>query len=130
MPDISDDAWIDLCCMLETTGYYRDCAWFYFQYDLEEGERHNATLIYNLRVAVRAVGHKITNIHYTLCDNETFQLEITTSIPRDEWQVAKVLYENWCKETKTNHNHHSDSEYSESESESDSESETEENPTN
>jgi len=119
MPDISDDAWIDLCCMLEGTGYYHDCAWFYFQYDLEEGERHNDTLIYNLRVAVRAVGHKITNINYGLCGDNVFEVDITTTIPRDEWKVATVLYENWCKETKTHYR-----------MEEMEESETEENPTN
>jgi len=126
MPQISDDAWIDLCCMLEETGYLRDCAWFHFQYDFENNERHNPTLIYNLRVALRAVGHKITNIHYTLCGNEPFQVEITTTIPRDEWSVAKVLYENWCRETKTNT--HADSEFDDSDEES--ESEPDENPSN
>lgn len=118
--------------MLKDTGYYRDCAWFYFEYAFkrEEGEHHNATLIYNLRVALRAVGHKITNIHYTLCDNEPFQVEITTSIPRDEWSVAKEIYSKWCEETKTHRHADSDFDDNESESESESESEPDENPSN
>lgn len=120
MPEISDDAWIDLCVLAENgSGYYKDSAFFFFQYD--EDEEHDPALIYNLRVALRSVGHKITRIHYTLVDGKAFQVDIYTTVPRDEWTNARKLYGEWCIATKT-HEHFQDSDC---DNDSDTESESE-----
>lgn len=122
----NEEEWIDLFTLIETTNIISDRAWLYYEYD--ENEKHDKTLIYQLRLALRAVGHKIVRIHYSLLHDDddiakVVQLDIETTVEGDEWKAAARRYTKWCEKTKT-HEHIQD------DSDSESESGDDENPSN
>jgi len=126
----NQEEWIDLFCLLQDTAINtitrRAVLWF--EYD--DDEKHDKTLIYQLRVALRAVGHKIEHICYNIehvgGDNiaKVIGVEIETTIPESVMKGVNTLYRKWAAETKSHNHVESDSE---SESESD---EPDENPSN
>lgn len=101
MPEISDDAWIDFQCLTDDFAIKDNLVIIYYNYD--DDEKHDPALIYQLRVAMRAVGHKINSIHYTLGkeDHKIVLVEILTSISRDEWLNSCKMYRTWAEKTKS-----------------------------
>lgn len=109
------DKWIDLVSLAQR---------FYPCEDCKRGVIEDKSLIseelylYNLRIALRSVGHKITKI--SKCWNKDGDLDVIcykTTINEQEYETAMKWFDDWIAET-TIHRHENESE---SESESDNE---------
>jgi hypothetical protein len=96
------EAWIDLECLSQSATIENGFAVLYWEYCNRDGsiDPEDHTLRYKLRVALRAVGHKITKYITTYNDDGklTF-LEVVTSITEDEYMEAGRLYNKWVGET-------------------------------
>jgi hypothetical protein len=126
------EEWIDLFCLLQDTNINNltKCAVLYYEYD--DDEKYDRSLIYQLRVALRAVGHKLDYINYVIkhvgVNNiaKVVGVEISTTIPEDVMKRVTKLYREWADDTK-DHEHVEDSD---SESDSDSDSQPDDEPSN
>ena len=126
---VNQDEWIDLFCLLQDTAInqYTKRAWLYYEYD--ENDKYDRTLIYQLRVALRAVGHKLEYINYRVKHvgqnniAKVVGVEIETTIPDDVMIRISKLYREWADETK-------DHEHIEDDSDNESESGDDDNPSN
>lgn len=98
MPEISDEAWIDFES-LTTSGFidHDNLMTFYFEYD--EDEKYDQTIKFKMRLAVRAVGHKITRMEKRFNKNgDLYIIYFKTTITVDEATRAMKLYNDWLGE--------------------------------
>jgi hypothetical protein len=91
-----DEKWIDLSLLTKGT-YIRDGKTiFYYQFP-RPCEYENDTLHTQLRIALRAVGKKITKVvcHYEkIC--QPIQIEYHTDITEEEEENMTKLHNNYC----------------------------------
>ena len=100
MPQISNavkDKWIDLIILMESCKIENGKAVFCY-----EGETINPTLMYQIRIALRAVGHTLTGY----CKNynhhqQLTMIEFITTISKDECEQATKWANEWMKKTET-----------------------------
>jgi hypothetical protein len=120
MPELqmsNQEEWIDVATLSGSSAITKEgFAVLYWNYDSDLNEKHDETLRYKLRVALRGVGHKITKVITTYdSDNETVvAIGFITTITKDEWDEANRLYNEWVDET------HENEDVSDDESESES----------
>ncbi len=96
MPDVSDDAWIDLCCLVQCSYIENDKWMVNYQYPNETGNQYSGDVIYHLRRALRAVGHTITSMETVMnCDYRITSATFSTTISQDESRRIINLYNEW-----------------------------------
>jgi hypothetical protein len=102
MPD-NKELWIDLHSLITTSSFDgdSDCMVADYHYERDDGslEPCDDTLIYKLRIALRAVGHKITKISSGF--NTQYRCvwkEIYTTVNKSEWEESTKLYNTWVNE--------------------------------
>ena len=94
MPDISNDAWIDLWCLISCSGYQDGILNIYYGNNLSERDTYD--FLYKLRVALRAVGHTITKFKKIYsCGNKLELIDIYTTVTEAEGRRASGLYNDW-----------------------------------
>jgi hypothetical protein len=132
MPEVSDDAWIDLQSLIHSSTIKDGLVNLYYAYDSDG--RYDESLRYKLRVALRAVGHKITKYKYAFDRNlKVVLFDVYTTITKEEDDRMTKLYKDWLEEVAGDDEYYSDSEETDSEEEDEEESSVEEqeedNPT-
>lgn len=125
MPNVSDDAWIDLCYLLSSSGKGSNDNTTILTVDFPTtNDQHNA--VYMMRNAIRAVGHKIKKINYYFSRRSegAYSIDFVTDISNEErecmWKVWEAYIDEYEEEIYTDSD-------SESEDESEQENNTEEN---
>jgi hypothetical protein len=127
MPEVSDDAWIDLMCLIQSSTI-KDGLWnIYYCYARGEDD-YDETLRYKLRVALRAVGHKITKYKYVYDSSDQIRVfDVWTTVTEEELKHATKLYKDWDEDVDEEEAYYSSSDEEEGDDDSDDEPE-EDNP--
>jgi len=123
MPELTDEMkekWIDLYSLISCSGYINDKLCIFYQYGDNHPYRLYTSTTYDLRIALRSVGHKITKKITHMYDLEVVMIEYHTSITKEEDKVATKWWNEWVGETH-------EEEYTETDSEDESDSDEEEN---
>ena len=90
------EKWIDLCSLISSSTIEDGKLVAYFQYHEDNPEPLYCTLTYQFRVALRAVGHKITKIKSLLTDDlECKMKEYVTTITKEESDKMTKAYNAW-----------------------------------
>ena len=110
------EKWIDLVSLSQRFYICEECEYAVIE---DKSLISEELYLYNLRIALRSVGHKIVKI--TKCWSKDGDLDVIcykTSINKDEHEIAIDLFDEFMQQTRFDRHEESDSE-SESESESD-----------
>jgi hypothetical protein len=94
MPEITDDAWIDLMTVIHCATYKDGLLNIYYNGNTAE------SIVFHVRVALRAVGHKITTVKkvYSCGRNPDLELiDIYTTVTEEEGLKASRLYNTWIQ---------------------------------
>jgi len=98
MPDISNDAWIDLCCLVQSSYIENDKLMINYQYPKATGNQYSVDVMYHLRRALRAVGHTITSMENIMnCHHRITWATFSTTISEDESLQMIKLYNEWIR---------------------------------
>jgi hypothetical protein len=94
------ELWIDLLSLVSSSCTEKGFTTIYYQY--YKDENRDETLTYTLRVALRALGYKITKIECVYDDNLNLRLKsYYTNIPPDVWAEARKIESDWIRDTYT-----------------------------
>ena len=103
MPNIPDDAWIDLCYLSAGISDGKDNNTTIFIYDFTavndiDGDTklniRSHTIIYMMRKAIRAVGHKIKKINCYWCNKGYIEtIDFVTDVTKDEKDYMMKVWE-------------------------------------
>ena len=97
--DKKKEQWIDLMTLFKCASYPNNFMVFHYQYNKENPESITNTIHYTLRIALRSVGHKITNIETTFDSNYSLlQESYTTTITEEESNYACKLLSKYHEE--------------------------------
>jgi hypothetical protein len=102
------EKWIDLVSLTQRFYPCDDCGYAVIE---DKSLISEELYLYNLRIALRSVGHKITKI--TKCWNKDDNLDLIcykTTINKDQHKIAIQLFDDWISENTIDRNEESDSE--------------------
>jgi len=98
---MTDDAWIDLDCLINCSTYEDDLLVIHWQ-RVVAGNDYNGTVAYNLRKALRAVGHRFTSSKPVIDENCTVvQVSFETTVTKEEGERMSRLYNEWVSTIET-----------------------------
>jgi hypothetical protein len=87
-----DQLWIDLLCLITFIGYENDKV--IYHYVIDDPDNYH-TITYNLRKALRALGHKIEKITNVIINNKHVQVSYQVSVTEQEQIYANKLYQDY-----------------------------------
>lgn len=110
------ELWIDLHTLVESASF--DTGFVCFDYDFTN-HYMDESIIYNVRIALRSLGYKITKIKNHINSHyRCIFLEIFTNITKEDWEPTTPIYNDYVKDIYEDYEHECCEE-----SESDSENE-------
>jgi hypothetical protein len=120
--NFKNELWIDLKALVSSSHAQDGFTVIYYQYSEEHPEPLYDHITYGLRVALRAVKHKITKIEHMYRPDLTCVMKsYVTDIPHAVWEEKTKLWNEWIGGVVSEFSVSSDSESDDSESsESDS----------
>ena len=94
---VDKELWIDLHTLVSCSSINNGFVEIVYQYTDDEPPRLDSGITYRLRVALRAVGFKITKLTrtYTFCDKLVMEI-YSTNIPDALWSFKE--YNEWMDE--------------------------------
>jgi len=94
----TDDLWIDLSSLISSSMNENGFMVIYYEYD--ENDPIDNMIYYNLRLALRAVGHKITKTENSIDENykPTF-VSYYTTITEQQHDMMTAIWNKHCEET-------------------------------
>ena len=112
---MSDDKelWNDLHTLVPCATLDRGFLYIHYQYTEKYPQANPDPTLYNLRIALRALGFKITRIVKTMNSSTVTMMTIQTNVPSDLYEKTMSIYNDWIGSVE-------EDEYCDSDSDSDS----------
>ena len=129
MTDAMKQKWIDLSCLIQSS-FISTCdkkMVITLQYPKKYEQPDDVNPSYNLRIALRSVGHKINRVKKIYGGDYLAFVYYSTSVSEEEHEKMRIYYNEWIDETHT-YDYIDEDTDCESDSESESESEEENDP--
>ena len=128
--NFKNELWIDLKALVSSSHSQDGFTVIYYQYSDEHPEPLYDHITYALRVALRAVKHKITKIEYVYKHDLTCSMKsYVTDIPSAVWDEKTKLWNTWVGGVVTELGHACDSNSDDSDDDSASQKSDSEDPT-
>jgi hypothetical protein len=87
-----DQQWIDLLCLINFVGY--EDGKVIYHYVIDDPDNYH-TITYNLRKALRVLGHTIEKINNHIINNKLVQVSYQVSVTEQEQMYANKLYQEY-----------------------------------